>query len=69
MELINFIYYPLFPKHIKEFCLFLHHLSKTFKISLYAKKIQVIFDDLNKSLLFLMERVDMYNILYLYGVI
>jgi len=68
MELINFIYYPLFPKHIKEFCLFLHH-SRTFKISLYAKKIQVIFDDLNKSLLFLMERVDMYNILYLYGVI
>ncbi len=44
MELINFIYYPLFPKHIKEFCLFLHH-SRTFKISLYAKKTQVIFVD------------------------
>jgi len=58
MELINFIYYPLFPKHIKEFCLFLHHLSRTFKISLYAKKIQVIFADLNKFLLFLIERVN-----------
>ncbi len=46
MELINFIYYPLFPKHIKELCLFLYHLSKTSKISLYAKKIQAIFADL-----------------------
>ena len=44
------MYYPLFPMHIKELCLFLYHLSKTFKISLYAKK---IYADLNLKVVFI----------------
>lgn len=38
------MYYSLFSLHIKELCLFLYHLSKSFKISLYAKKTQAILD-------------------------